>query len=262
MNDKVVLASYPRSGNTFLRNILSRVYGQSSTADRKIGTRRAFEASPHRFLKTHQREQNFHHSFPAYPTVYLVRDGRDAVISGAHHRRDIVEPGVDFDLILRGSIRAPRGSYFGGWSRNVGSWLPHAVLLVRYEDLLVEPVAVVEQFRAFMDLPPAEPDRLPTFEQMKQGNEDFLQERPVLDQDGQTHNRHQLFFRKGKAGSWKEEMTEAQHRLFWQKHGYMMEALGYHKDGSRITRKELNNRFEELKKRPWPGQRRLFYWWF
>jgi hypothetical protein len=48
---KIILASYPRSGNTYLRNILSRVYGIASTADGKIKTQINFEASEIRILK-------------------------------------------------------------------------------------------------------------------------------------------------------------------------------------------------------------------
>lgn len=244
---KIILASYPRSGNTYLRNILSRVYGIPSTADGKIKTQAHFEASDIRFLKTHQHYQKYSQHFKPYLSIYLVRDGRDALVSEAHHRKNIVAPGTSLSKTLKESILARRGSYFGGWADNVESWITPAAIFLRYEDLIEEPIAVVEQLREFIALPSPNPDKLPSFEEMKKGNEDFVSDQPVLSEDGATQNRHQLFFRKGIAGAWKEDMNEQQHELFWKYHGHIMDALGYQHDGSRIPFNEFNQRLRKIK---------------
>jgi hypothetical protein len=41
------------------------------------------------------------------------------------------------------------------------------------------------------------------------------------------HERWPQFFRKGKAGSWREEMPIGLHELFWRHHAQAMNACGY-----------------------------------
>src|ERR1043166_1341802 len=92
------LASYPRSGNTFLRIVLNRLYGISTysiyddndpVAQRvgpdllgyrpKPNCRELMANGPNLFFtKTHKRRKG-----DTNPVIYLVRDGRDAVVSQA-----------------------------------------------------------------------------------------------------------------------------------------------------------------------------------
>ena len=95
----VWLASYPRSGNTFLRIVLRHVYGVATysvyedddpVARRKVGTdlvgyrprptdRTLMTDGPSvYFVKTHKRRKA-----DGFPAICLVRDGRDAVVSNA-----------------------------------------------------------------------------------------------------------------------------------------------------------------------------------
>jgi hypothetical protein len=258
---KIILASYPRSGNTYLRNILSRVYGIASTADGKIKTQINFEASEIRILKTHQHYKKFRQTFNPYLSIYLVRDGRDALVSEAHHRKDIIAPGTPFSKTLKESIFAKRGSYFGGWADNVESWIDPAAIFLRYEDLIEQPITVVEQLRKYIKLASANVERLPTFEDMKKGDEDFVSHQPVLTKEGNLQNRHQLFFRKGVAGGWRQEMDDEQHELFWKYHGHMMQAIGYHKDGTKIPFEEFNDRLATIKKNKPKSKLSIFERW-
>lgn len=95
----VWLASYPRSGNTFTRIVLHRLYGaptysvynDNDPVAQRIGpdlvgyrpkpAERAVmgESAEVFFMKTHKRRKD-----DGYPAIYLVRDGRDAVVSKAH----------------------------------------------------------------------------------------------------------------------------------------------------------------------------------
>jgi hypothetical protein len=95
----VWLASYPRSGNTFLRIVLDRVYGAHSSvvydtdgvAERLgrefVGFKERADVEAARrdeaihFIKTHrQRDERVHHEDRV---ICLVRDGRDALVSYA-----------------------------------------------------------------------------------------------------------------------------------------------------------------------------------
>lgn len=246
-SSKIVLASFPRSGNTYVRNILSRVYQEASLGVIDIDDDILFKNGPVRFLKTHLPYQEFIARFNPYFSVCIIRDGRDAVVSGAHHRADIVAPGTDYSQTLEESIRAKGGSYFLGWSDNIASWIQPSTLFWRYEDLLDDPIVLLEQLRNYIHLPTPRPDQLPSFEDMKKGNEDYVPRDPVIGSDGLERERHALFFRRGRDGAWKEDMTERHHKLYWKYHGHMMEALGYHKDGGRVTREEFDQRISSIR---------------
>ena len=98
---------------------------------------------------------------PNIPAVYLVRDGRDSVCSMAHHRSDLVSPGSDYVKNLRTAIIAAKGSFFGGWSRNAEDWLERADLVIRFEDLIRDPIGTVEKIRKVYALPKPVVENLP-----------------------------------------------------------------------------------------------------
>lgn len=237
---KCWIASFPRSGNTFFRNILYYVYGIESSTWHKETT---YPIDDHYekfdFVKTHLLPSDLIPSDRHIPAIYLVRDGRDAMISIAHHRSDIVQPGSDFIENLREAIIAAEGSFFGGWSRNVNEWIERADIIIKYEDLIKDPQAVFKRVEKIVDLPPADWQNLPDFKSMKFGKPKY---------GGQTTSKNinipagdfsQKFFRKGKSGSWKEEMPPDLRDLFRRKHGAVMDRLGYEGDFSGVPQNIL-----------------------
>lgn len=225
---KCWLASFPRSGNTFFRNILYYVYGlESSTWHKESDYPVDEDYSEFPFVKTHLLPDDLEPSDQGIPAIYLVRDGRDAMVSIAHHRSDIVNPGSDFEMNLREAIVAAEGSFFGGWSENVLKWLERADLIIRFEDLVKNPIEQFKRVEALLPMPSANWDNLPDFSEMKFGNPKY---------GGQTTSKRikispqefsKRFFRKGKAGSWKVDMPADMLDLFWRKHGHVMDRLGY-----------------------------------
>jgi len=176
-------------------------------------------------LKPHDRKAK---------SIYILRDGRDAMVSMAHHRKDIIAPGSDFQENLRAAIIAQGGSYFGGWSKNVEQWIKQADLVLYYEDLIADPRGCTERVRKLLNLPEPDYSKIPTFEQLKQG-------KPVygggwendINSDVVDHYAVK-FFRQGKAGTWKDELSSELHDLFWSYHGETMERLGYTYSGERV----------------------------
>jgi len=223
------IASFPRSGNTYFRNILYFVYGiESSTWHEEEAYPVDENYDAYKFVKTHLLPSKLVPSNPKIPAIYLVRDGRDAVLSIAHHRKDIVKPGSDLKTNILEAIVAEQGSFFGGWSRNVSEWIERADLIIRYEDLVKEPKKIFERVNKLIPLPPPNWDKLPSFQEMKSGKAMYggankMANRPDID-IGDFANK---FFRQGKSGGWKEEMTPEMQDLFWNHHGNMMERLGY-----------------------------------
>src|SRR5665213_1182473 len=103
------LASYPRSGNTLLRIILSSCFGQHShsiysdtefddPAIRHVIGHEAIGPDPRRFLREayHQKRTIFvkTHELPGkdyHPAIYVLRDGRSSLVSHYHFLRYILQ---------------------------------------------------------------------------------------------------------------------------------------------------------------------------
>jgi hypothetical protein len=133
----VWLASFPRSGNTFLRILLHRLYGVTSSVvydvdgvARRVGEALvgyedrpgSYEAMRRsatlHFIKTHR--QRDHRVDDADRAICLVRDGRDALVSCARQRSEA--DGSQYRTMLQDLIEAPGAKGTGSWGRNVLSW--------------------------------------------------------------------------------------------------------------------------------------------
>ncbi len=238
------LASYPRSGNTYYRMLLHHAAGfASQTAyDHSLMERIGAAAvvghqARTRPLAALQADEALHfvksHELPAdaNPAVYIVRDGRDVLVSYAHFLNDTArakEPlqrarrrllqrlGIDdFRRTLARLI--VDSEKWGGWSNHVLSWTVHrsgaVTAVVRYEDLVAAPLATLRRSLDELAIP-AGPlqDETPDFASLQQ--------------------RWPGFFRQGRAGAWRDEMPGDLHALFWERHGPAMEALGYGRAGA------------------------------
>jgi glycosyltransferase involved in cell wall biosynthesis len=222
------LASFPRSGNTFFRNVLFDVYGiSSSTFHRETLYPMEENYFEYPVVKTHLLPHELEEPYSKAPKVYLVRDGRDALVSMAHHRKDIIEPGTDFEVNLLEATLAMEGSYFGGWSENVRQWTAVADVVIHFEDLIANPLREVEKLRAIMDLPEPNTAKLPTFQNLKFGQPQYGSGKQFLDDLQEIEDLAEKNFRKGKAGAWREEMSPKMEKLFWELHGQTMESMGY-----------------------------------
>ncbi len=108
------LASFPRSGNTFFRNILYEVYGlESSTFHTELDIPLTKNYSDYPFVKTHLLPDQLIPKDSTIPAIYLVRDGRDALCSEAHATKDFVHPHSHFLENLKAAIIAEKGSFLG-----------------------------------------------------------------------------------------------------------------------------------------------------
>lgn len=225
----VWLASYPRSGNSLLANLLKRHFGILAysiykEADYlaplyryldKDGLQAAAKSRKAFFVKTHEMPGD------DSPAIYLVRDGRDAVISYAHymleHQINIPTPTPENPLLwaLEALVESP--DQFGGWGNHVFAWTkrPGKTALIRYEDLLQKEkrAAIIQSALADLGI------RL-----VRKVND------ASLDEFKEYHNSTPQFYRKGQSGTWGLEMPSQFHLRFWERHGDAMQQLGYPKD--------------------------------
>lgn len=172
------LASYPRSGNTLLRLILHRGFGHTTwslyddkfdlgrndAAGKAIG-HRLHGKSPAAFLAEARASKDTYivktHEMPpadqGEKVIYVVRDGRAAVVSYWHYRRRIADCR---DELLEETVA---GTVWGGlWSRHVDAWIDAPIekkLVLRYESLVSDLPGNVAELAGFLECPtPPSPD--------------------------------------------------------------------------------------------------------
>jgi glycosyltransferase involved in cell wall biosynthesis len=221
------IASYPRSGNSFLRVVLKAAFGipsdsvYSDKLDIGWGSLRDVREglSPGRSLadmadgadlcalKTHDLPGD-----DGYPALYVVRDGRDALVSYAHYALEIVEknaapPQAAFLSLLRTLVSTD--VHFGGWARHVDAWGSRkATHVIRFEDLIRDPIAIVGRALASLGLhPQSTVSRVPSFAELREKAPEF--------------------FRNGLVGGYREEMPESLEELFCSRSAGAMRRHGY-----------------------------------
>lgn len=298
MRPIVWLASYPKSGNTWLRLLLANlgrdepvsinaIHSEGGTASgrrrfdetflfasgllshaesdrlrpalyRDLAQRDEQPGDPEqagtsllsglRFIKTHDAWTRTDAGEPllggaaaAQLAVLIVRDPRDLAASLANHnsqsldeaiaamaRTDSAVAGADDrqSLQLRQQL--------GGWSGFCGSWLDQRdvpVILLRYEDMLADTLGELRRVLGALDMvvDPALLERaveLSDFAGLQaQEEQSGFREAPVRLGEGR-------FFRSGRAGGWRKELTPAQAARIEADHGAMMRRCGYRLDGT------------------------------
>ena len=218
------LASFPRSGNTFFRNVLYEVYGiPSSTFHQDPNQELDPEYDTYPVIKTHELPEHLPNHLREAKSVYIIRDGRDTLVSLAHHRKDIVALGSDFYVNLLLATLAVNDSYFGGWSRNVQEWTKKADIIIRFEDLVQDPIREVEKLRGIMELPEPQLDKLPSFKKLKFGDPKYGGE----EIPGSEEKKAPKHFRRGKVGGWRDEMPPEVEQLVYRVHGPTLQKNGF-----------------------------------
>jgi hypothetical protein len=260
MSKVVWIASYPKSGNTWIRFLVSNlVYGpidSAATLNRLVPDihelRPADLQAPSNavLMKTH-----FPYS-PALPlamhtagAIYVLRDPADVMLSNYYYRQRSgaasLDDESDFDRYLDAFIVArgdPRWLQLGmgSWDGNVRSWLsaPHEfpVLKIRYEDLLSDGMKVAALLSRSLGLR-AEAQRLAaavqatSFDSMRRIEEADISAqrvgifyRPYLQVPIDAGLR---FMRSGRSGDATRKMSPCQWQRFNAAFGSIREEFGY-----------------------------------
>lgn len=228
--DDIYLASYARSGTTWLQMIVYQLTSDGSMdfnhitqpipyLERALPLGRDLNSLPSpRIFKTHLRYSELPKG--DYRRIYIARDGKDVLVSCFHFFRDHSTFKGTFEeffkLFMAGA--APSGS----WFRHVGEWSAHAadsnVLFIRYEDLVNHFEPTLRRIAAFLDrpIPPEKYAAIAercSFRFMKQYEEKFGFLQEVMLEYGFTG---QGFIREGKTGAGKDQLSPEQKAMFDQ----------------------------------------------
>ncbi len=271
------LASYPKSGNTWLRlwlnslqtgggpvDINAMPFRIPQASDRKLFDNAlgvasseltaaeidmarplafALEAAASQkplFRKVHDAWRHTLNGKELFPrsltlaSIYVVRDPRDVAVSFAHHSAISLDHVIDrmadntFAFDSSGKrLTKQLPQVVSSWTQHVESWLDESrlsLLLVRYEDMLIDPVACCRAVCDRLGWSPGEAVIEAAVEQTRfqrivsQEREAGFSERVAPDR---------VFFRQGKSGGWKDTLTAVQVHRIEKDHGPVMRRLGY-----------------------------------
>lgn len=154
--------------------------------------------------------------------VYLVRDGRDVVVSYYHFLKALGE-NVDFATMVQPDYNI----YPCPWDKHVKAWLsnPYAseILMIKYEDLKARPVDELRRFCDFLGV-----SRSDTLLNLIAEKSSFENMRAKERKEGfHTFPRDKAFIRRGVVGSFKDEMPKDALEKFTSQSKEALERLGY-----------------------------------
>ncbi len=200
------------------------------------------------FMKIHDAYTYLADQQPLIPreathcALYFIRNPLDVAVSFAHHSGWTYEKAVEkmadpsFAFCskpdrLHNQLRQKLLS----WSNHVISWVDHApfpVCVLRYEDMKLQTLETFSQAVKFagMEHTSEQVQKALTFSSF-----DVVQKQETEKGFQEKSPSSRAFFRKGKIGSWREELTEEQARQIVRDHQDVMRRFGYLDDRGNIV---------------------------
>lgn len=282
MGDIVWLASYPKSGNTWMRAFLhnfflntrrpvnlNRLQGQVSQSDGMLMWFQMLDQRPCEewtvedvarmrpkvneliargqtgsvFCKTHNAMVTAY-GFPTINlqvtsgAIYIVRNPLDLASSLADYSGITVEKAIDW--LETDDLETESDAAFnhvklrlGSWSQHVESWTgrPNPRLhVVRYEDMLAHPAKAFGEVSRFLRL---KSSRQRLLRAVRNSSFDVMRRQEESHGFNERSAHQERFFRRGKAGGWKDELSESQVKRICGAHGEQMKRFGYLSPGGK-----------------------------
>ncbi len=211
--EDIFIVGFPKSGSTWMQSLISGiVYGTHTDF---MSDHLAQEIVPDVHARTHYKrlgKVNFfksHHlpNIKYKRVIYIVRDGRDAMVSYYHFNRN---RGIETDLeqmIVDGDHIFP-----SKWHQHVRKWKENPfnaeMITIRYEDLLTQPLNQLYKLCDFINIERSD-ELLESV--IKCNHIDKMRSR-VIANDGManksfTGSKGAKFFRKGKTKNYLQEMN-------------------------------------------------------
>ncbi len=228
----IFIVGYPKSGNTWLQNIIVEIaYGLDIS---KVGDTMLQELVPDVHFKRHysrfMEKMFFKSHFLPQPdyrkVIYLIRDGRDVMVSYYHYLHALGHIKSDLNTtIINGYDFFP-----STWSSHVDAWLENPfkseIIFLKYEDLLKNPNKEIKKIVDFADL---DADDALINRAIERTSFNRMKKREK--KGGWDANRNwpkgKTFIRKGKSGSYKEELSEDAIGVLLRDFGETLEKCGY-----------------------------------
>jgi hypothetical protein len=236
------LASYPRSGNTWMRFLLAEVLANRAadfgSVRLTIPDLRRLRGAPRlvpgggRLIRTHEN-----YCWCYRKAIYIVRDPRDVAISNFDIEwTDATYPGGGFDGFVKEFVRGKANPH-KAWQKHVWGWLHSPLvntgnlLLIRYEDMHADVEKALARTLEFIGVP-AEPELIR--KAVKDNNLTRMREKEDGDRratgvivHGERVNGYGRHVGTGVVGGWRARLTDEQVELLENHAGDLLATLGY-----------------------------------
>lgn len=171
-----------------------------------------------------------------HAAIYIIRNPLDVVASFANHNNSTIDEAITLMNNPKGKLAIQKGNLnvnnqfpqlMFDWSGHVQSWIDKPsfpVHFVRYEDMLATPLqtfgGIIQKIGwQYSDEAIQTAINATQFSKLKeQESEKGFHEKNAASKE---------FFRQGKSGNWKNELTEAQANAIIEKHEAVMKQFGY-----------------------------------
>jgi len=235
------LISYPKSGNTWIRFLLSNIITDSeinfvNVEEIVIDLYKTKNFKIKRFEKYNifKSHSPFNVKFSSNKVVYIARDVRDVVISSYYHYKKTNKIEIEFEEFFPMFLDGTVWSNFGNWGEHIGSWIgakssdKENFLLIKYENLLQDTFTSLKTICNFLNWDASDANIEKAVENC---NFEKLQKNEIKFENvalATKNTRKDIkFFRKGTSGEWKDVLTEDQLNQLYEKFGTQMKLLGY-----------------------------------
>jgi hypothetical protein len=243
----VFVASYPRSGNTWLRFMLFEILTQKNAefgnVNRHIpyvgghGAAMALLPNQGRLIKTHEAFRLDYRR-----AIYIVRDGRDVALSEYAYQKAQGWIDCSFDDYLKMFVKG-NASIYGSWEENVRSWIESPLnargdlMLISYWEMKQKTEPTLTRIAEFLKVwVPAQVIDSAIQNNNIQNMRKKEDRAPQIGYDPRTQSiaEERRFVRSGALGGWRERLTPAQAEYLQRNTGEMLARLGFEEDPSAV----------------------------
>jgi len=231
-DEDVFLVGFMKSGTNWLRTLVAGVvYGADPQYVPSGLLRRLVPNHGHKkfYYRRYGTPTFFRmHDFPRPEfkrVVYLLRDGRDAMVSLRHHFSATQGREIDFLKFVRGEDEmGPRFK----WHTHVEKWLANPyqaqMIVIRYEDLKRDTVNELRRFCEFVGVSRADAHLAAIAQKASFAN---MREKEERRGGRKRWPQDKFFVRRGEVGSHKDEMPPEVLEVFLSEAGDTLRQLGY-----------------------------------
>jgi hypothetical protein len=238
------LVGFPRSGHTWMQNLLADLLF-------KVDSSQVTDEVIQRLIPDVYQQESFDKSLspkvfkshdmpmPEYKNViYLIRDGRDVILSFYHFQKALKPEGGDYFSPFGPVNHAPVT-----WAEHVEGWLRNPyqakILFVYYEMLHTQPAVELNRVCNFLGVTRSKSEIAQAIEH---ASFDKMQAKEKkLGWSNLLWPKDKLFLRSGKIGGYKQNLPPDVLEIIEKRHGRLLNQLGYSVKGySEFKRKVVS----------------------